>query len=1035
MASNRRHGSDKADYVVAHLVTHLAESGRYNRLFELLETKDFLARQAEALSGFRQGSLDLESQVLPAAIEQRDWPRFLRHAVVGIGLRGLAEDLADEDIVRALVKHGQAALATDIVEQLTDPQTRIRARGALLGALSRMAKGRAGDGGAHGIARIIEEIDAEPSPEDPPAARSWLATLRTVARHLGPELRGHWNGWIGRLRGVTPELADDAWLAVAESWLERDLVPGSGLWPALAEVPPGRVLQFLPRRLAASPRRSARFLDGPLPLPFADREELVFDVRVALLAAAAAEDPWPRVRDLPIDSVERVELGRELWPRLGPEQRDSLAAGIDDVTVRAAFRIVVLEGLRETAGREVPSGDETAALEALSALPPSARLHWTLRCLAQLSPSRSRRQYVRTVAHHLYAWRYDVPDGDLARFVDLIAKVLPGDLPRVLPNLVAAPSSGAETLRSLARRCQRMEVLEELRGNVERYAVAATDNDGEGFQLRAEVLSRIAGRLCVRREELQPYREALERLLPEEEDPLRLAVIDELAAGSNTCRQLAMEVCQELRSKRLALRSRLRLSAAGEELDDVLSPAALYEAVAGSDAVADELAALAPLLERPAAAEGRRAPQELGGLFLDVHDSDRRILAMLDLARHDLAFQRQELRPGQLDPVAALQPLSRVVGGVTTDRRLVALMPELVEMGSQVSPSRALAELQESVLRLLRLEEVGWPLRAESLETILGYLGPWVSAAEGAQASSRRRAALTFLRWIARLPAQADLPEELSEHWPELLPIVLAAAECLPASCRHRLRRPWSASLEKLMTRLPGWQRGPWTGGQEGFAGWASGAPEVLAASVAGAEELASLLAERLDPRAPSRIAQALLCLLAVRDAERTTPLLGRLAPAERQAMALRLVRHGWLKDYPSPSFLKLDDPASHRLRLVRELRRESDVRDTAAVARGVATALALGELDPLDGRSALVRRALWTTGTESCRATLGRAAVGALAAAGRTGGERALCFWVHSWVRPRPGEEAPVERERRSALTAALRQAETIPGPLHGSP
>ncbi len=1026
---NQRNASHKTAYFVTHLVAHLARSGRYARLFDLLEDKDFLARQADTLGGFRQGSLDLERHVLPMTIERSDWPRFLRHATVAMGLRGLAEALADEEIVGALVRHGRTVLAVDIVEQLTDPNARIRARAVILSALPRAARDRPGKGGA-GTARLVEELDAVPPLKDPAAARGWLATLQTVARHLGPELRKFWSGWIERLCGVAPELADDAWLAVAESWLGRDLGPRSGLWPALAEVTPERVLRFLPRRLASAPRHAAALIDSPLPPPFQDRKELLTHLRLALLAAGVVADPWSRVRELPIESVESVELGRELWPRLAPERRDRLAAKIDDPIVRAAFRVVALEGLRKEAGEDVSTNDETAALTSLEGLPPEVELHWTLRCLATCSPSRRRLRHVRTVALHLYTQRYDVPHGeDLARFIDLIAEVLPQDLSRVLPNAVAAPASHAETLRILAVRCERTEVLEQLGEKVERYAAAAGDNDGEGFQLRAEVLSRITGRLCRRRQELTPYREALERLLPEEEDPLRLAVIDELAAGSAACRRLALEVCGELRSRRLALRGRLRLSSAGERLDEALSPAALYRAVAGSRAISDELAALEPLLELPATANDQRGSQGREGLFLDVHDSDRRILAILDLARHDLAFQRRRLRPGQIDPVAALQPLSRVVGGVTSDRRLVALMSELVEMGTQVSPNQAVAELQQSLLRLLGLEKVEWRLRAEAVEALLCHVWRWVEAADDIQAPGRRQAAVTFFRWLACLPAQSDLPDELGGLWPELLPVVLAAAERLPASCRDRLRCPWPAAIERLIPRLWERRRSPWVRGAEGFAAWAGGTPEVLAACFAAADELAAHLDETLDSRGPSPVAQSLLCLLAARDPERATRLLERLAPAARQALALRLLRHGWLEDLPITPFWDTDDPAIRPIRLARALRRKAAERDAEAVAEGVAAALSGNELDPLDARSAPERRALWAVDAESCCAPIARAAVSALAGAGREPAERALCFWVHGWVKPRLGEEAPESRERRTALMAALRQAETIPG------
>jgi hypothetical protein len=92
--------------------------------------------------------------------------------------------------------------------------------------------------------------------------------------------------------------------------------------------------------------------------------------------------------------------------------------------------------------------------------------------------------------------------------------------------------------------------------------------------------------------------------------------------------------------------------------------------------------------------------------------------------------------------------------------------------------------------------------------------------------------------------------------------------------------------------------------------------------------------------------------------------------------------------------------------------------------------AIDTGEIEPLDARSAPVRRALWELGEESGCAPFASAVVTALSRAGHVGGERALCFWIHTWVQPRLGKEAPESRKRLASLKAALRQAGTIPGP-----
>lgn len=201
---------ERRAYVLTHVVEHLKAAGACGRLFTMLEERGFLAEQAAALDGFQQGSRDLESQVLPVTIERADWQRFLRYLLVTLNFRGLAEALAEEEILRALVQHGRGTLAAHIATQLTEPQARARARAVILGVAATPELEQKGTN-TEELQRLVEDLDAVPKATDDATAEAWCETLRTIARHLGPSLRHHWPGWIGRLPNQWEALAVRTW--------------------------------------------------------------------------------------------------------------------------------------------------------------------------------------------------------------------------------------------------------------------------------------------------------------------------------------------------------------------------------------------------------------------------------------------------------------------------------------------------------------------------------------------------------------------------------------------------------------------------------------------------------------------------------------------------------------------------------------------------------------------------------------------------------------------------------------------------------
>ncbi len=1078
-------------------LAHKADDGAFDELFKLIEETGFLADQAAYFDGFQPGSRDVETHVLPAAVIRKNWPRFLHLALLAANLRGLADALADEAILAALVRHGRRRLALDIAAQLADPATRAEARAVIAATEPKAADF------SQLLQTLERDLDAVPPPADEETAEAWRTSLVSVARHLGPQLRARWPGWIGRLQKFG-DRGQQVWEAVADSCLQADRWAEAGLRQALEAMDDHqRLLAFLPPRLAAAaPRRSWTILDLLERSPLGEDERLRWHARIAVLARQARgvtgpdRSAWQHLAGQPLPwSVELVEIGRALWPKLDEEQIAALERSIDEriegdadrKTVRAALRVVVL--------KENPSAIAAErVLAAVQAIPPEkpAHLHWSLRYLAaqrdgpkELRQVAELRRQVAVVARYLFETRYDAPAKDLACFLDLVAEHLPKELERQVENVIWSPVSTPDTLRILASRARERRVLTHLLECVESYAAAVSEDESTGFELRRELLIRLACRLALGERDLASVHQAAERLLPEEEDDLRFAVAAALVAPTpddaqpavlplEERRQLAQQVCEGIRSRRLELLTRLRITADKAALKSLLAPGALYRAVATTEAIDDERHALAALLEVPT------TPEDLARTHLSqVRDGDRRILGLLDLARHGLAYQRQAYRRPMRDRIAALQPLSRAVGGMASDEHLVAITPELAEAGSERGMTRAVAELQEAFLRLVGQTTVAWPRRREAIETLLVRLGPVLVGGEdkrGREFLTRCRALASLLRWLVQLPAEraTEGVEELREHWHEVLPLVVAAGEQLASPVRWylhyplgawiiletlrwvtefldpELRRAACARLEEWLA--PRWLRRaptPWTEPASVLlAHWSWLKPHQYPAvhlSCATPEERrhqaerllqqAAASSEKPEQTAASR--EALIQLLARDQPALVAGLLRQLPGAERQVRSLRLLRHRWVAKGSVSAVARLlaDKPMRWRARLWFGSDDQTPGDETPTTPteqkkwlKAVAALAARGELDPRDPSNAPLRRCLWEIDPELSGPALAGATVGALEVGGIAAAEDALRLWLHAYLSSRPGQEHPPGRQRSAELEAPIHRARSIP-------
>ncbi len=1053
---------EKRAQAFQHLVAHLKDAEAHEKLFELIEERGHLAAQVRHVQSYQASSRDIERHALQAAIDEDDWGRFLRYALTALNLREVAAALAEEPILRTLAQLGHRKLALNLAGQLPDRLGRARARAVVLAATGGNATRDDEE-----LRRIVEDLDQAPPPASEGEAESWLETIRALARLLDPErLQNRWAAWIGALERSgdteTGERACNAWQAVAEGWLERDAGEGSGLWPALASMrDPERVLSFLPARLAASRACGLEYLEEPLPPPFQEDEQLLWHVRVAILGRQVREDPAfvEKSRALlgcvPVSwTLQLVETGRELWPRLGVEALRGLR--IEDPAIRTSLLVVALEGKPRAEVAE-------AARDALEEITDgSPQLHWTLRYLATRPASRCKQRQVRLVARHLERLRYDVDPADLARFLDLVAAEAAPELRRQLEEIVWSPTISGQKLRRLAASADHRAVLEALLDRAEEYAAAVTLGPAEGFDLRCELLVGLASRLCRRAGDLEALEKAVPRLLPDEEDRLRVAAVEtllgETGPRASRCSDLAREVAAAIRSGRLRLLAQLRLTSAPATLEELLDPAELYAAVARTDVAEDERLALASLQELPV------DPAALARDRISrIRDPDRRVQALADLAWHTLAFQGRAYPRGQQDAIAALEPLSQAVGGTTSSEQLLAMTPELVALGAQGGTQRAMAELQEAFLRVLRLETVAPSRRLETLATLVARIGPVLLAGEDPPRPSRCRAASALYRWVVELPNRSERETaDFREQWPALLPVLLAASGRQPPLVAAYLRHPFRARLccewlpavtrrlgfertwtllGRLERRLPRWLvrrvRTPWARGVEAFESWLDPAQRAVLATFLDADdnELRRHAEEVLEEAEPGALeTTTLVYLLSARTAElgedgsdpaaapRAADLLTRLLrrlsniPA-RDHLCLWLIRQGWLRGTGARQAAELiADPASVCQAKVLRALADGDPHWVKALSELIRDY----GLDPLDPLQAPLRRALRQGSADGDASLLACATRDAFLRGGRREGESALRFWLDVFLgcKGEPGDFKNTAAAKRQAQT-----------------
>ncbi len=989
-----------ADYSLRHLAAHLAAAGDRTRLFRLLEETDHLARQAERFGGFEQSVFDLLEHALPLAIAAADWPRFLRFAATALHLSGLADGLAESELLAALARSGRGNLAIDAARRLPEPWQRVE---ALAAVASGLASEDLREPALSVLRETVESIQLPPRDPDRTAA---LGRLRRAARRAGPEIGERWSVWLARLpaedsRAIRRELA--------EAWLDRGDPAAEGLWRAFSKAADDD-RPALARRLGEISGSEARAV-----LSLHREKAPGIRVEIEFLAGRAAQDAASAralceeigLAGADFPDAERVDSARDLLACLPAAEIDRLASVAPSRGARAALTALALEV--EPSDRRIAAAED--AFERLEG--PPERLLAVLRYLAARPASPERKRRLGAVAAWLEDGRFApalASPESVCRFLDLAANDLPRRAAGLLNGAAFAPGRTPADLLLFARSLAAEPPLERLIAQAETYASAVAPHAGAGFALRAEIRIEAAVRLCAIRGDLRGLTLAAPLLLPEEEDELRERLARRWAPAAPSAEERvrrARAVCDAMVDRRRLLLARIAALPPERFPAEHLAPAALYAALADDGELTGEICTLAALAELPL------DPPEIAARHLMDLQGPGRAAALLALARHAIAFE--QAAHGEAADRGTALGLLRSALRFDSDRALAAATPEIAALGSAGEPARADLEIDEAARRLATLAEVPWSDRRSALARLFAHL-PETLRSDARGRTRRNERVASSLALLPQSLGVGPAKEELRAGWPTLAPILTAAVERLGA-LPGEAPRGFPKALES------------------GFGALRSERErEILELCLATAAERTSWIERALSTDAPGE--PATLILLAPLRPERAVDLARLCPPGEPRDAACRfLLRERWLwGDHLVPNGLA-EEVTERMARAEAQVWARLDAADPEWLET-LGAWLGEGASRPDDPGLTELRRRLWRADSTASRPALAHRFADALRTGGRPAAEVALLWFLNAHLPSRLGDENPSAIAEIPAVRSVLARALELPrNPVEASP
>ena len=985
---NHHRTQEITDYFFSNVISHYAETGKQNKIFELLESTGFLSDQLSHSKIFGKSSDDIETYAVPAAIKAKDWNRFLHFVLLALHLRGTAEDILD--FIKPLAQSGQVAIALDAVNHIASPVDRSGAKAMIASTLpadsqvyQNLLKSLPQD------LASIPPLTADPTLVELVTERTfWMSIV--VAQTFGLAAREA----LSPLLVERPVWWSDAvWVSMTQCHAKQHGLLDPDLWLALLNLRDLATLKIhLPEQLAAVTSFSQAEELIALVENLSDDAELSWLCRFSLLEAIAktsaerAFSLWRRWEVLrPVYWSRQVtEQAAPFLLRLDDQEIECLLGRTTDPEVKVALLLA-----HSSEGRPHRIEEKRRFIEEVPR--GTAQIHWQIRFLG-FHARRLNRLEVKTeltrLARSLHEISYAVEISDLRGFLELIAAYFPERLKREMMRTFWAPSITPEALFEIAETTESEILLRHLLEKADEYLLPFRPGEAEAFQAWNGLLRKIVPRLCA----LTTNSSYLERAIesnPEQADELRIATVQALVDADST--DLARLVCETIGSRRLRHLTRLKMLAASDP--KILDPASLFEAFADSDMVQDQIFGLKSVIA------SSNTPLSLLNLPLcHVEDHQDRYLTLLRVVERALLHSSQVGSQNEM-----LDRLVQSSGLVTSDAQLAALTPEITAIVASRSKRLAVTEIREALECLVSLRSVSWSIRRDICETLLARLLPLLCAR-----SEKGLEAREAVRMISGLLNRIEYGSNQEIEERELLPVLYAVMDRLPLKVLKSFLKEFPS--EHIFSKL------------------------YLADDRSLAEAL-DLMVEQNDFN--PLVLETIFYLFSYRSPGFVPEILKDLTPGSfRDNIASNLLRYGWLPAEFAPEVLQLIEAPAGRMstELSLSLDCAAASEEEELWLQTLASLMAHQLVDPTDPRSELWVRKLWTIDPDRSRPILARGVVRALAQAGRGYGTAALCLWLHAHLAPNAGNDpakvmtlcTQAEKTVQRALTLSWSDAST---------
>jgi len=725
-------------YRLLHLLTHSERShDKLYRNFTLIEDTELLINEALAAGRFSViSNLLAERVVLPVA-KLGDWPRFMRYMVIVMRLHGMAETTAREDVMTALGRGDQPSRALALIDQLVDPQKRMRCLAWLAAneALREIAS-----------ARVIELMG-----EDGPAPD--LETLLLLAARMGGWLGPVWERWLED----RPASERDAVFAVLASDEASSRADPDHPVTCLARISDPTVLFAYPdsfERLARDPEAFTTSIQRKQ-IASDQKQALLIHLLGILLAREADGQPiWDALRSLgpPRLSGEIVARGRDRWYAWPYTWLSTLAGHTEDSVAELSLWVAARPDHMRI---PVLLSEISDPLEVIG-----IHLDWIEACFPPGDEEAVRR--LRILAETLYQRDYDIGADDLAHFFSSLQGNLPEMGPICFHEMLRAPVTDGHRLVALARASRDAPVSRLLLAEIEAASLIVSRNPAEARRFSVHLWLALVPDLVCLENATTALDEALARLPRGEHDRLRSASAH--AALDAGLIEIATSITADigLESEKRLLETLLDKDA-GKGLDLT----ELFTVGLDLQPLRDEVAALVPLL-----GPDRNPDKVLGEYLPEIADERLAARSMVDLALVHLQSERAHTVPARRDLPGAIRFFRPDFAALGNEHAMAELAPDLLSLAFALGEGNPIVDIEVTVEMLFSLREIEPDDRREVMVDLIHQVFEHLVEAPVAERG----------RWIDALEALVRLPGRMAD-----------------SEVTHALRREWYRFLPELI--------------------------------------------------------------------------------------------------------------------------------------------------------------------------------------------------------------------------------------------